>query len=164
MDKHKIESSLLNVGYLIRKTELYLKLGILKQFKDNSFNLTFEQFDLLHILYQEDNISQSELGKVALKDKANVARILGILEEKGFIERKLSTHCNRMVKKIFITGEGRAEVDKMMPIIQESYEETLKGLSERRIKDLIITLEIYRNNLVKVFNLDIYPDSQSSQE
>jgi len=155
MNKHKIESSLLSVGYLIRKTELYLKLGILKQFKDNSFNLTFEQFDLLHILYQEDDISQSELGKVSLKDKANVARILGILEGKGFIERKLSTHCNRMVKKIFITDEGRAEVDKMMPIIKESYEETLKDISEEQISNLVITLETYRSNLAKVFDLEI---------
>jgi MarR family transcriptional regulator, organic hydroperoxide resistance regulator len=155
MNQHKIESSVLSVPYLISKTELFQKLAVFKFFQENDFSLTYEQLDLLHILYQEDDISQSELGKVALKNKSNVARILSILEEKRFIKRNLATHNNRIVKKVFITDEGRDEIDKMMPIITEVYEKVLKGISEEQIDNLKKTLAILRNNLKNYFNLDI---------
>lgn len=154
MNKHKIESSIISVGYLISKTELFQRLSIAKIWKDNSFNLTFEQLDLLHILYQEDNISQAQLGRVALKDKANVARIIVILEKKGFIKRKLSTQNNRMVKKVFITDNGKKEVELAMPIITKSYQEDMRGISEEQIVSLKQTLEIMRNNIAKRLNLE----------
>lgn len=155
MNKHKIESSILSTYYLISKTELFQKLAALKYCKINGFALTFEQIDLLHILYQEDDITQTELGKVALKDKANVARIIGILEKKGFVNRELATHNNRMAKKVFITEAGRNEIDKIMPIILAAHEKIMEGISEEQIENLKTTLEIYRRNIEKHFDLHI---------
>lgn len=154
MKKHKVESSILSLHYIISKTELLQRLAAMKFCKQH-FSLTFEQTSMLHILYCEDNISQTELGHIALKDKANVARILKILEKKGFIERKLATSNNRMVKKVFITDSGRKEIDKIMPVLLDAHEQITKGISDDQLQFIKSILEVYRKNIAEHMGIQI---------
>lgn len=153
MNQQKIDFSIRNLSHLITKTERLQKLAGIKFFTNNNFTLTYEQMEVLYILYQQDDISQSELGKKALKDKANIARILRILEKEGFIKRKPATQNNRMVKKVYTTKSGRKEIDEIMPLILKTREKLMQGITNEQIENLKTTLEIYHKNIEKNFGI-----------
>lgn len=67
-------------------------------------------------LLQGDGIRQQDLAISAIKDKATIARSLGVLERKGFVFRKINSH-DRRQKLIFLTEKGHRLHQKVMPVL-----------------------------------------------
>lgn len=149
--KRTIEPS---VFYLVNKTALFLKMSGLQFFKEKNFAITPEQASILHILYQEDGISQRQLGKTALKDRPNITRLIDILEEKKFVYRELDPQ-NRRIFKVFITEEGKKQVESILPDIMEARKRAFDGLSEEDLEILKNILVKIQNNLEETFKLQV---------
>ena len=75
----------------------------------NKDDITLEQFVVLYNLIDQDGINQKKLSNKVDKDQATLARILDILEGRGYVVRR-TTEKDRRAFLVFITDEGRQKV------------------------------------------------------
>jgi len=65
-DYYHISDSL---GFLIYRTALSLKSTLQRRFRENGQDITAEQWTIIRHLWEEEGLSQREIGEKASKDK-----------------------------------------------------------------------------------------------
>jgi len=103
MENFKFEKS---YGRLLGLANSYVSRRLSKYMREQKVPVTPEQFRLLTHLWHQDGLTQQELADGTHRDKANVTRILDILEREIIIERRNDPK-DRRVYKIFLTAKGK---------------------------------------------------------
>lgn len=115
-------------------TAILIKVLTLRCFKKYGFEITPEQFIILDTIAKNEKIYQRQIGELIGKDRANVNRLINILEKQGLLERSIDSN-GRQINRIKITQKGRELRDRIYPIITKirasylnniDYEELLK--------------------------------------
>jgi DNA-binding MarR family transcriptional regulator len=113
-----------------------------KLMRDAELPITPDQFRVLTHLWENDGLQQSELAVCTNRNRANVTRVIDILERKGIVERKDDPN-DRRVHRIFLTEQGKSLRAPTARCALQSIEDSLKGISEDDI-------EICRKVLLKI--------------
>ena len=107
------------IFYQIELTARYTKLLGTQLFGKLGVGLTPEEFATLDTISAHTELCQRDLAKLILKDRANTGKLLDSLENKGFIQRELTSKNNRPVKIVKITDLGlkvyRDTYDRLLP-------------------------------------------------
>lgn len=141
--KHKIGLELTGVGNLS-------KMLAIQTFSNLQYDITPEQFSVLSVLMENEELYQRQISALTLKDRANVSRILSILEKKGYI-LKIESVSGRKTFKISITEYGRKIYEQVRPTILKLWAYTCKDIPEEKVDAFFeILSEIKKNLLVKV--------------
>ncbi|MDO9530969.1 MAG: MarR family transcriptional regulator [Deltaproteobacteria bacterium] len=122
-----------SIGFIIYRTALAMKATLQRTLKERGLAITPEQYGILHVLREEEGLSQREIGNILFKDKPNVSRMLDALERNGLILRQPT---DRRRFAIFLTPEGKTLIDEILPIGLELSEQAVKGLLVREIEAL----------------------------
>jgi DNA-binding MarR family transcriptional regulator len=139
----KIYSVEKSIGFVIYRTALAMKAVLQRTLKERGFDITPEQFGILHVLREEEGLSQKEIGNILFKDKPNVSRMLDALERKRLIYRQ---PIDRRSYAIFLTEEGKKLIEEILPIGLQLIEKSINGLLAREIESLESMLnKIYGN-------------------
>ena len=77
--------------------------------------LTYTQYIVLLVLWEEDGISVSDIGSRLMLDNGTLSPLLKKMESEGYIERRRSRDDDRIVE-ITLTYEGRKLQDKAKDI------------------------------------------------
>ncbi len=149
--KHYYESVL----YLMEQTIVYTKLKGAQFFNQLKMGITIDQFVALDSIYANPDICQRDLSKLILKDRSNTGRILNILEEKGFITRSVETKGKRLVKKIYITEEGKSLVEKSLPKLSAAFYKVLEDITEEEFNTLRNIVTKLKTSLSKTTSIQI---------
>jgi DNA-binding MarR family transcriptional regulator len=104
-----------------------------KLMKNQKLPITPEQFSVLSHLWQKDGLQQTELALCINRNRANVTRIIDILEREGIVERKDDTK-DRRVFRIFLTEKGKSLRDVTAKCAEQSIMDSLKGLTNEEIE------------------------------
>ena len=88
--KRKISPLILanNIGFLMARTLLRMKLELQRGFNEKGYPLTTDHWGILQVLYKTDGISQIELANALVKDTPNITRMLDVMEKNGLIDRR----------------------------------------------------------------------------
>ncbi len=123
-------------------------------FSEKNFPVTPEQYLILSLLEENNELYQRQLSEITLKDRANVSRIVSILEEKGLVNR-INDSNGRKIYKLVVTQKGREVAALIQPTVIELRKTITKGLKKEELElFLSITDKIY-NNLKNKVNLQI---------
>ena len=143
-----------NIGFFITKTSQYLKFAAINAIKtlDIEDPLTFDQYELLHVLGNRDGLYQRQIGQILLKDRPNTTRLVNILAEKNFIERREDPE-NKRKHRIFITESGKQKVDALKPLKYQMVDKVLAGITEQELASMLETLAKIRANLEDDFTM-----------
>ena len=140
-------NKLFSLGYHISLASGYVRLFASQRLKLAAISdITAEQYGILYMLTIEDGLYQRQFSKMLVKDRPNVSRMVDILEEKGFVERKQDSECKRKVK-VYITQSGREIVKKLEDTKQKITKEISKPLTKEEEKQLLSLLEKIIKNL-----------------
>lgn len=131
------------IGYLIIKGEVCIKRKILNAFLEKGYDITFEQWTVLNVLYAEPGLIQSEIAIRTYKDKTNVTRILDVLSKNGYIVREPHENDRRSLC-IYLTDKGIKMFDHLIPCINQINEQFKKGISDEELR-------IFENVLEKIY-------------
>jgi len=132
-----------SIGFIIYRTALAMRAALQRTLKEQGFDITPEQFGILHVLREEEGLSQKEIGNILFKDKPNVSRMLDALERKRLIFRQPT---DRRRYAIFLTEEGKKLIEEILPIGLQLIEKAINGLLAREIEALESMLnKIYGN-------------------
>ncbi|WP_288438745.1 MarR family transcriptional regulator [uncultured Chryseobacterium sp.] len=117
---------ILGVAY----TSVYRQLA--KYLKEKELCITPDQFRVLTHLWQNDGCSQQDLALSSNRDRANITRIIDILEREGIVERK-DHETDRRIFRIFLTTKGKMLEKEAAKCGQMAINDALKGISKTDI-------------------------------
>jgi DNA-binding MarR family transcriptional regulator len=134
-----------SLGLMIYRTALALKSALQRCFKENGFEITAEQWVIMRHLWEEEGLSQREIGEKAAKDKPNITRMLDALEKKRLIFRQPDPRDRRKFC-VYLTKEGKQLHERLLPLAQTLREQVTRSLSQPEIDRIKETLgKINRN-------------------
>lgn len=115
------------------------------------YDVTLEQFVVLYNLVNEDGINQKKLSGRVDKDQATLARILDILESRGYVERR-TTEKDRRAFLVFVTESGREKVRETARRLGTVHEEIINGIPDGKVDEFIDLIKQMNTNLEKLPN------------
>lgn len=106
------------ISYRLAQADLSIKRQMLATFAKEGVNISFEQWMILSVLYNQPGMIQSDLATITQKDKTNVTRMLDVLERNQYIERRPSEADRRSIQ-VSLSAQGEAIVSQLItPIAQ----------------------------------------------
>ncbi|UOQ51434.1 MarR family winged helix-turn-helix transcriptional regulator [Hymenobacter cellulosivorans] len=107
--------------------------------------ITIDQWLVLRVILETDDLTQTEIGDRVFKDQASVARIIRLLAERGLLAAEALPYDGRRTQ-LRVTEEGQRILDAVQPIVLSNRSIALQGLSDTDKAVLHQLLEqIYRN-------------------
>jgi MarR family transcriptional regulator, organic hydroperoxide resistance regulator len=111
--------------------------------------VTPEQWIVLVRLWESDGQRQVDLGDGTFRDRPTMSRILDGMEERGWIERRSDPEDAR-ARRVFLSREGRAMRQKLLPVAKALVARGLGGVSSEELDITLKTLRrIYENNMAE---------------
>ena len=117
----------------------------------DTYDVTLEQFVVLYNLVIEDGINQKKLSGRVDKDQATLARILDILENRGYVERR-TTEKDRRAFLVFITDKGREKVRDTARRLGTVHKEIIDGIPDGKVDEFIDLIKQMNENLESMPN------------
>ena len=128
---------ILGVAY----TYVFRQLAV--HMKEKNLPVTPDQFRVLTHLWRNDGCSQQELAVGSLRDRANVTRIIDILEREGIVVRT-DHETDRRIFRIQLTGKGKALEKDAMACGKAAIDDALKGVSK---SDLDVCMKVLNKTI-----------------
>lgn len=145
--KDRIGSIIYVVGSLVR--------GLSSQtFSEKHFQITPEQYLILLLIIENEGVYQRQICEITLKDRANIARIVEILLQKGLIQKKIDSN-GRRIFKIIPTQKGKDLIKKIEPCDMELRKFITKDISKEELNITRKTLEKIKANIIDNIKLQI---------
>ncbi|WP_298611513.1 MarR family transcriptional regulator [uncultured Odoribacter sp.] len=131
------------VTYLSRAERGYTKT-LNRAFQQAGYDLSREQFELLQVLWEADNVNQQTISRKLQKDKYNVTKLLNTLTKRGFVQRKMGKEDRRNnfivltekgmeVQKILLQIEGQVHTDLTFTLTSSEIKSCIWGM--RKLTD-----------------------------
>ncbi|OTP79936.1 Transcriptional regulator, MarR family [Caballeronia sordidicola] len=95
--------------------------------------VSYGHWTFLRILWETDGLTQRELSAQAGVMEPTTFAAVRAMEAMGFVERQQMPD-NKKNVHVFLTEQGRALRDKLVPLAEEVNEISVAGMSERDIK------------------------------
>ncbi|MEM7572881.1 MAG: MarR family transcriptional regulator [Bacteroidota bacterium] len=137
-----------HVGTYLDRTVKLIKQRYLRAFRENGSDLSTEQWVILDLLFKKDGISQTDLANDSYKNAPTVSRIIDLLADKGYLERRRFPNDRRRYR-IHLTTEGRQLYEQLLPAVQSLREQTWAGLSQDDYGELTRILDQVMNNFLE---------------
>ncbi|MBP2002420.1 DNA-binding MarR family transcriptional regulator [Paenibacillus shirakamiensis] len=118
----------------------YRKLNQLFHQRMKSFDITPEQWVVLHRIWEQDGMIQKEIGEKSGKDKPTTTRILMMLEEKGLVH-KVCGDQDRRSYTVHITAAGQQLMEQTQPLERQVLRDAVGNLDEAQIHQLRTMLQ-----------------------
>lgn len=104
------------VNYLSKAERGYTKM-LNKTFQKAGYDLSREQYELLQVLWEEDNVNQQTISGKLEKNKYNVTKLLNTLCKRGYVQRKMGKE-DRRNNFVVLTEKG-IEARKALTRLEE---------------------------------------------
>lgn len=108
-------------------------------------DITIDQWLVLQVLLEHDDLTQHEIAERVFKDQASVARILALLTRRGLLSAVPLPHDGRRTQ-LRVTAAGQRILDAVQPIVLQNRAHALAGISSEEQKVLQHLLERIARN------------------
>lgn len=130
------------------------KMLAVQTFTAHKFQITPEQFTVLEVLYENEELYQRQLSALTLKDRPNISRIITILEGHGYVTKTPDVN-GRKIFKIKITEQGIKIYKEILPIITQVWNDVLSNITEDELLMCENVLSKIKQNLVANVNIQM---------
>lgn len=143
--KYKIDKGL---GFLINVTDKNMSNNFTRALKENGINITFEQFTILTMIWDNENLCQYNLAQLTNRDQASTSRLINTLIKNELIIRECCISDKR-INRIKLTAKGESIKENVIAIAKNCFDEAVKGMSIEEIEQGINFLNKINENINK---------------
>lgn len=118
--------------------------NLYRNFRQNGFEISPEQWTVLLYLWEKDGVTQQELCNATYKDKPSMTRLINNMEHRNLVKR-VPNKKDLRVNQIYLTETGKGMEMKARAVASKTLKDALKGLTREE-------LEVSQNVLRKIFN------------
>ncbi|WP_128330610.1 MarR family winged helix-turn-helix transcriptional regulator [Apibacter sp. HY039] len=137
--------------YALLKVQTSYRQAFQQKMREKGIFLTFEMFQIMSCLFDEDVLNQQEIANKTFRDKSSLSYILKNLEKKGLISR-IEDESDKRNKLIHLTDKGIAMKTEIQEILKNIYGNTLKRVEQQEVLSCIKQL----GTIEKAFKESIY--------
>ena len=101
--------------------------------QESGIDITIDQWLVLKTIHESPDVTQQQVGTAVFKDFASVARIVQLLEGKGFLRRKPHPNDKRR-SELVLTRSGHSLLRTLEPIIRAYRNEALNGVNKEDVE------------------------------
>ncbi|MDR0983210.1 MAG: MarR family transcriptional regulator [Culturomica sp.] len=134
------------VNYLSKVERGYTK-QLNRSFQKAGYDLSREQYELLKVLWESDNVNQQTIAKKIEKDKYNVTKLLNTLSKRGFL-RRITSDKDKRNNLIVLTEKGIASRKALTDVEEQIHTDLAFTIAPDEIKNCLWILKKF-NNLLK---------------
>lgn len=145
------ENWAIRLGFYIHDTSRLRKLVYDDAFRPAG--VTRAQGWVLSYLWNQDEITQSELANRLDLGKVALGSLVEKLEAAGMVERRADPD-DRRAKRVALTAKGRRTLKRLRDLGEKANESVLEGLSERDIAVTARSLRRMKANLIAMLNVE----------
>lgn len=135
-----------NIIYLVGEITRLAHKQVSSIFMANSFDVTFEQFGVLTVLWYEDGTNQQTIADQLNRDKTTITRIIKNMIKRNLIVQ-VPDQLDKRNKLIYLTEKGKSLQNTMMDATAKVYLDALGGIKSEEIRSLTSSLKRMKNNL-----------------
>lgn len=117
-----------------------------REMQKRGLDISGEQWVVLKRALEEPGLSQKQIADSTYKDPASITRMIDLLVNRGFLERKANEDDRRSFG-IFLTEKGSEFVQKVLPIAVEMRKYGLRGVSNQDKATFVKVLNRIHDNL-----------------
>ena len=103
-----------------------------RHFRQNSLDITPEQWTVLIYLWEQDGVTQQELCNATYKDKPSMTRLLDNMERRHLVVR-IADKKDRRNNLIHLTKDGRQLEELARQAANQALVEALKGVTQEEL-------------------------------
>lgn len=133
-----------SVGYQVRQTHRLLQRRL--QQKIEPHGVTLGMWYFLRALWHEDGMTQRELSVIVGTMEPTTLTAIKSMETRGYVRRVKNSKDKRKIN-IFLTDQGRALRETLMPLAKDVVDESVKGFSDREKTVFLEFLKAIQSNL-----------------
>ena len=126
------------LGHLAGLVAHALAWQLRRNFEAEGFDLTHAQLGLLSDLFLEDGLTQQQLASKVWKDKAAVKRMVDLLEEKGYVERRAGDDPRSY--RVCLTAKARRIEKDLRRISDKTMRQMTEGIDPQELETCIRVL------------------------
>jgi MarR family transcriptional regulator for hemolysin len=119
--------------------------------KAAQFGMTRAQWAVLVRVERAEGLKQSELAEILDIQPITLTRLLDKLCDLGLIERRADP-VDRRAKRLFLTAAARPLLDQLSALGEETMAETLVGIGDNSIKQMVSELSRVKENLRRLIH------------
>lgn len=135
------------IGSLIYITGTLIRGFSTQTFAERKFGLTPDQYVILSLLLENEEIMyQRQLAEIMFKDRANISRIIEIMNKKGLVEKVPDCH-GRKIYKLIVTEKGKKAKENIFKTDMELREKITENITREELETTFKTLEKMNKNL-----------------
>ncbi|MNC16905.1 Transcriptional regulator SlyA [compost metagenome] len=131
------------LGFLLGSTYRRISTAFARVLKP--YDITPEQWSVLLMIVDQGGINQKEVAASAAKDQPTTARIVELLQKKGFITKTMNTS-DRRAFQLYATEEGKALINNTLTLEQQVIDTAVTGLTSEQLEQLRKMLELIYHN------------------
>ena len=120
-------------SFITGKASTAIARRLQKNFKQNSLDITIEQWSVLYHLWKQDGVNQQELCNATFRDKPSITRLVDNLEKLKLVKRVASKE-DRRRNLIYLTDTARKLQDQSMDLANQTLNEALEGVPAEDIE------------------------------
>ncbi|PPA70904.1 MarR family winged helix-turn-helix transcriptional regulator [Jeotgalibacillus proteolyticus] len=142
-DQYYLDHSL---GYKLFHSSRLMNSRLIRNFKVNGFDLTYEQWQILSRLYEKDGQTQNELAIQNERDQASVSRLIDNMLKRNLVTR-VPQKKDRRVNYIYLTDEAKRIRQELEDSAQKTIRQASEEISPEDLAVTLRTLDKIRKNL-----------------
>lgn len=123
-------------GHLVRRLHQISVAVFADRMAAAGVDLTPVQFATLHATQTHPGIDQASLAGLIAYDKATLGGVVDRLEARGYLRREVS-QTDRRARSLFITEDGEALFERVVPLVKEAQSDILSGLDDTEVATLL---------------------------
>lgn len=135
-------------SFITGKASTAIARRLQKNFKQNSVDITIEQWSVLYHLWKDDGLSQQQLCDATFRDKPSITRLVDNLEKLKLVKRVPSKD-DRRINLIYLTTEAQQMQEHTMQLANQTLNEALEGVTMGQIEIAKEVLQKVYENLKK---------------
>jgi len=148
-----------SIGYQIRTTNRLMTRYL--QQKIMPHGVTIGMWYFLRVLWRQDGLTQRELSQIVGTMEPTTLTAIKSMERRGLVRREKNGTDRRKIN-IFLTEEGRALRDELLPLAKEVVDEAVEGFSDRERAAFLEYLAAIQKNVLQLIEGDAAVDVSST--
>lgn len=135
--------------YNLEKTVKTYRQFFQSQLKKQGFDITLDQWLILHTIMEYPEASQNEIAERVFKDKASVTRIIELLVQNGYLTRAIHPS-NRRKFQLDITAKGKDTLEGLKDLVAQFRNAALVGIPTEKIEETQRLLQVIMSNCINL--------------
>ncbi|MBE4909640.1 MarR family transcriptional regulator [Bacillus luteolus] len=135
-----------SLGYKLFHASRLMMNRLNQNFKEQGYPVTYEQWQILSRLYDEDGQTQNQLAILNERDQASVSRLIDNMIKRNLVKRVPHSEDKR-INLIFLTEESKKIQGDLEGLAKKTIAEASNGMAEEDLNNCLEILDKIRKNL-----------------